>query len=138
MPLVELVPAPWTKQEVIAKVRELMEKVGQSPITLRRESLGFALNRIQYAAINECWNMYQVQQGYTLQQIVKVLTVLQQGYTLQQKNQSTNCTETCKAHLFIMYFINGHSFCNHFHIVKNTIHMCCNSFLNCFILFRNF
>lgn len=59
VPLVELVPAPWTKQEVIAKVRELMEKVGQSPITLRRESLGFALNRIQYAAINECWNMYQ-------------------------------------------------------------------------------
>ncbi|XP_062583587.1 lambda-crystallin-like [Saccostrea cucullata] len=59
VPLVELVPAPWTKQEALTMARELMEKVGQSPVTLRRESLGFALNRIQYAAINECWNMYQ-------------------------------------------------------------------------------
>jgi L-gulonate 3-dehydrogenase len=60
VPLVELVPAPWTRQEVMSKVRELMEKIGQSPVTLRRESPGFALNRVQYAAINECWNMYQV------------------------------------------------------------------------------
>ncbi|XP_060080220.1 lambda-crystallin homolog [Ylistrum balloti] len=59
IPLVELVPAPWTNQDVVTKVRALMEEVGQSPITLRRESLGFALNRIQYAAINESWNMYQ-------------------------------------------------------------------------------
>ncbi|XP_078319843.1 lambda-crystallin homolog isoform X2 [Crassostrea virginica] len=59
VPLVELVPAPWTRREVLATVRELMERVGQSPVTLSRESLGFALNRIQYAAINECWNMYQ-------------------------------------------------------------------------------
>lgn len=59
IPLVELVPAPWTKQDVVTKARGLMEEVGQSPITLRRESLGFALNRIQYAAINESWNMYQ-------------------------------------------------------------------------------
>ncbi|KAK3097440.1 hypothetical protein FSP39_009664 [Pinctada imbricata] len=59
VPLVELIPAPWTKPEVLTTVRSIMEKVGQSPVTLRRESLGFALNRIQYAAINECWNMYQ-------------------------------------------------------------------------------
>lgn len=59
IPLVELVPAPWTNQEVLAKTRALMEEIGQSPVSLRRESLGFALNRIQYAAINESWNMYQ-------------------------------------------------------------------------------
>ncbi|XP_033739699.1 lambda-crystallin homolog isoform X2 [Pecten maximus] len=59
IPLVELVPAPWTNQKVVTTTRALMEEVGQSPITLRRESLGFALNRIQYAAINESWNMYQ-------------------------------------------------------------------------------
>ncbi|OWF45012.1 lambda-crystallin homolog [Mizuhopecten yessoensis] len=59
IPLVELVPAPWTNQELVTRVRTLMEEIGQSPITLRRESLGFALNRIQYAAINESWNMYQ-------------------------------------------------------------------------------
>nr|KAG5711006.1 hypothetical protein BaRGS_013740 [Batillaria attramentaria] len=36
-----------------------MEKVGQSPVTLKKEVPGFALNRIQYAIINECWNMYK-------------------------------------------------------------------------------
>ncbi|KAK3589157.1 hypothetical protein CHS0354_018858 [Potamilus streckersoni] len=59
VPLVEIVPAPFTRPEVAQKTRLLMEKIGQSPITLQRESLGFALNRIQYACINECWNMYQ-------------------------------------------------------------------------------
>lgn len=60
LPLVELVPAAFTKPEVAVKARSLMEEIGQSPITLRRESLGFALNRIQYACINEAWNMYKV------------------------------------------------------------------------------
>lgn len=59
VPLVEIIPAPFTKPEVTQKVRQLMEDIGQSPITLRREALGFALNRIQYACINECWNMYK-------------------------------------------------------------------------------
>ena len=60
VPLVEIIPAPFTKADVTQKVRQLMEEIGQSPITLRREALGFALNRIQYACINECWNMYKV------------------------------------------------------------------------------
>ena len=37
-----------------------MKKIGQSPVTLSREVPGFALNRIQYAIINECWSMYKV------------------------------------------------------------------------------
>mgnify|MGYP002153697397 FL=1 len=60
LPLVELIPAPFTKPEVATNVRSLMEEIGQSPITLHKESLGFALNRIQYACINEAWNMYKV------------------------------------------------------------------------------
>jgi L-gulonate 3-dehydrogenase len=60
LPLVEIVPAAFTKPEVTQSVRALMEEIGQSPITLKFESLGFALNRIQYACINEAWNMYQV------------------------------------------------------------------------------
>ncbi|XP_052808553.1 lambda-crystallin-like [Mya arenaria] len=59
VPLVEIVPAPFTSPEVTSSVRKLMEDIGQSPITLRQECLGFALNRIQYACINECWNMYK-------------------------------------------------------------------------------
>ncbi|CAG5128965.1 unnamed protein product [Candidula unifasciata] len=59
IPLVEIVPGPWTLPEVTAKTRTLLEAVGQSPVTLSREVPGFALNRIQYSIINECWNMYK-------------------------------------------------------------------------------
>lgn len=60
VPLVEMVPSPWTRPEVMATTRSLMEEIGQSPVSLNRECPGFALNRIQYACINEAWNMYQV------------------------------------------------------------------------------
>ncbi|KAL5009514.1 hypothetical protein ScPMuIL_011819 [Solemya velum] len=59
IPLVEIVPAPWTDQAVVNKTRALMENIGQSPVTLKYEAPGFALNRMQYAIINESWNMYQ-------------------------------------------------------------------------------
>ncbi|RUS83206.1 hypothetical protein EGW08_009017 [Elysia chlorotica] len=59
IPLVEIVPGPWTLPDVTATCRALMELVGQTPVTLSREVAGFALNRIQYAIINECWNMYK-------------------------------------------------------------------------------
>lgn len=59
LPLVEIVPAPFTWLSTIEKVRTLMSSIGQSPITLKYEARGFALNRIQYACINECWNMYK-------------------------------------------------------------------------------
>lgn len=47
VPLVEIVPAPWTKPEVAVKTRELMEEIGQKPVSLSREIEGFALNRVQ-------------------------------------------------------------------------------------------
>lgn len=47
VPLVEIVPAPWTLPEVASKAREVMEKLGQKPVSLSRELPGFALNRIQ-------------------------------------------------------------------------------------------
>ncbi|KAH9524974.1 Crystallin, lambda 1 [Bulinus truncatus] len=59
VPLVEIVPGPWTLQEVTDNTKTLMESVGQSPVTLSKEVPGFALNRIQYSIINECWNMYK-------------------------------------------------------------------------------
>lgn len=57
VPLVEIVPAPWTKPEYTAKTRELMTEIGQKPVTLSREIEGFALNRIQYAILNETWRL---------------------------------------------------------------------------------
>lgn len=57
VPLVEIVPAPWTKPEVALKTRELMEEIGQKPVSLSREIKGFALNRIQYCILNEVWRL---------------------------------------------------------------------------------
>ena len=57
VPLVEIVPAPWTKPEYTVTTRRIMEEIGQKPVTLSREIEGFALNRIQYAILNECWRL---------------------------------------------------------------------------------
>lgn len=57
VPLVEVVPAPWTLPEVAKKTREIMEEIGQSPVSFSREVPGFAVNRIQYAILNETWNL---------------------------------------------------------------------------------
>lgn len=47
VPLVEIVPAPWTDPAVAKKTREIMEEVGQSPVSFSKEIPGFALNRVQ-------------------------------------------------------------------------------------------
>lgn len=57
VPLVEIVPAPWTKPEYVTKTRALMTEIGQKPVTLSREIEGFALNRIQYVILNEAWRL---------------------------------------------------------------------------------
>ncbi|XP_059052444.1 lambda-crystallin [Achroia grisella] len=59
VPLVEIVPAPWTKLEVAAKTREIMKEIGQAPVSLSRELDGFVLNRIQYAILNEVWRLVE-------------------------------------------------------------------------------
>jgi len=55
--LVELIPNPCTKPEVIQFVRNLMNSIGKKPVVMHKELPGFALNRIQYAILNECWNL---------------------------------------------------------------------------------
>lgn len=59
VPLVELVPSPWTKPEVVAQTKDLMLEIGQSPVTINKEIPGFALNRLQYALMNECYNLVE-------------------------------------------------------------------------------
>jgi len=56
-PMVELVPAPWTSQEIQAGARAIMKEAGQGPVSLSREVPGFVLNRMQYALLNECWRL---------------------------------------------------------------------------------
>lgn len=59
IPLVELVPAAWTSERVVKRTREIMTEIGMKPVTLTTEIRGFALNRIQFAIINECYNLVQ-------------------------------------------------------------------------------
>jgi L-gulonate 3-dehydrogenase len=47
VPLVEVVPAPWTEESVVTKTRDIMKEVGQVPVCFNKEIEGFALNRIQ-------------------------------------------------------------------------------------------
>jgi len=59
VPLVEVVPAPWTSKDVVVKTRAIMAEIGQSPVVFSREHPGFGVNRIQYAILNECNSLVQ-------------------------------------------------------------------------------
>ncbi|MBC7478192.1 MAG: 3-hydroxyacyl-CoA dehydrogenase [Pseudorhodobacter sp.] len=59
IPVVEIVPAPWTSPEAVEMVAHLMRDVGQVPVRLTREIDGFVLNRLQGALLNEAWALYQ-------------------------------------------------------------------------------
>ncbi|MCB2108664.1 MAG: 3-hydroxyacyl-CoA dehydrogenase [Rhodobacteraceae bacterium] len=62
VPLVELVPAPWTDAAVVDRAFEFMTNVGQEPIRIAREVEGFVLNRLQGALLNEAWALFD--EGY--------------------------------------------------------------------------
>jgi len=57
VPIVEISPAPFTSAETVARTRALHERVGQVPITVKREVEGFILNRLQAALLNEAWRL---------------------------------------------------------------------------------
>ena len=57
VPLVELCPAPWTDPVVVARCRDLMERAGQVPATVKKEMDGFALNRLQGALLAEAFRL---------------------------------------------------------------------------------
>jgi len=59
VPLVEIVPAPWTAPDVVDRAADLMRKVGQSPIRLRREINGFVVNRLQSAILGEAFRLVE-------------------------------------------------------------------------------
>ncbi|MDD1794059.1 3-hydroxyacyl-CoA dehydrogenase [Enterovibrio sp. ZSDZ42] len=62
IPLVEMVPAPWTDPNVTEKATALMDDIGQTPVVVSKEIEGFILNRLQGALLNEAWWLYQ--EGY--------------------------------------------------------------------------
>jgi 3-hydroxyacyl-CoA dehydrogenase len=62
VPIVELVGAPWTAPETIARAKQVYESVKQVPIVVRREIEGFILNRLQGALLAEAFRL--VGEGY--------------------------------------------------------------------------
>ena len=62
VPVVEIVPAPWSETANIPVLRGLMERLGQSAVVVNREIEGFILNRLQGALLNEAWALYE--EGY--------------------------------------------------------------------------
>lgn len=62
VPVVELVPAPWTEPEVVERVDSLMSEAGQVPVRVHAEVEGFVLNRLQGALLREAWALFD--EGY--------------------------------------------------------------------------
>jgi L-gulonate 3-dehydrogenase len=62
VPIVEIVPAPWTAPETVEAARTLMEAAGQSPILVKREIEGFVFNRLQGALLREAYCL--IRDGY--------------------------------------------------------------------------
>ncbi len=59
IPLVELVPAPWTAPDVVDRTEALMRDLGQVPIRLNREIAGFVVNRLQSAVLAEAFRLVE-------------------------------------------------------------------------------
>ena len=43
----------------------VMKQIGQVAVKLKKELVGFALNRMQYALLNECWRLISVTDSLT-------------------------------------------------------------------------
>ena len=61
LPLVEVVPGPETASETVDTLCSILSAVGKSPVVLRKESLGFIGNRMQFALLREAVSI--VEQG---------------------------------------------------------------------------
>ncbi|MFN4158077.1 MAG: 3-hydroxyacyl-CoA dehydrogenase [Gemmobacter sp.] len=57
VPILELVPAPWTDKAVVKKTRDRLEAMGQAPITLNKEVTGFIMNRLQAPILHESFRL---------------------------------------------------------------------------------
>lgn len=73
VPLVEVVPAPWTDANVVASTKRILERAGKIPIVLNREVPGFIVNRLQGAVLHEAFAL--VEEGsVSAQDVDKAMT----------------------------------------------------------------
>ncbi|MDE8349870.1 MAG: 3-hydroxyacyl-CoA dehydrogenase [Acidocella sp.] len=62
IPVVEIVPTPWTDTQIVPEIRKFMVQIGQVPVVLNKEIDGFILNRLQGALLDEAWKLFS--EGY--------------------------------------------------------------------------
>lgn len=62
VPLVELVPTPWTSKDTLRRATTFLRHAGQEPIHVHKEINGFIVNRLQMALIGEA--LHLVGEGY--------------------------------------------------------------------------
>lgn len=55
LPVIELVPAPFTDPDVVERAREVYTRAGLSPVLVRKEVEGFIFNRLQGAILREAY-----------------------------------------------------------------------------------
>lgn len=79
LPVVELIPAPFTASHVTEAVRDLMTLVGQKPILVAKEVEGFVFNRIQGAVLREAYCL--VRDGVA--SVEDIDTVMREGLGLR-------------------------------------------------------
>ena len=62
IPATEVVPAPWTRPDVVERTAELLRSIGHAPIVMKKELDGFLINRLQGALLHEAFRL--VAEGY--------------------------------------------------------------------------
>jgi L-gulonate 3-dehydrogenase len=62
IPATEVVPAPWTRPDVVERTAALMRDIGHAPIVMAKELDGFLINRLQGALLQEAFRL--VADGY--------------------------------------------------------------------------
>jgi L-gulonate 3-dehydrogenase len=55
LPVIELVPGPFTDRDALARVATLLRGCGMSPVTVEHEPEGFVYNRLQGALLREAY-----------------------------------------------------------------------------------
>jgi len=67
MKLVEIIPSDKTRSETIATIEGLAERLGKTPVVVRRDAPGFIVNRILITYLNEAAKL--LEQGYSKEQV---------------------------------------------------------------------
>jgi len=57
IPATEVVPAPWTRPDVVETTAALMRQIGHAPVVMKKELDGFLINRLQGALLHEAFRL---------------------------------------------------------------------------------